>query len=75
MLVFSSTENLKCISFYVVPFKPFVYWKTQKGYTLANGEDPDEMQHNAALYPRECSLDGYTVFSISIILSTFQGLC
>ena len=28
---------------------PFVYWKPLKG-TLANSEDPDEMQHNAAFH-------------------------
>ena len=28
---------------------PFVYWKPLNG-TLANSEDPDEMQHNAAFH-------------------------
>ena len=29
---------------------PFVYWKPLNGYTLANSEDPDEMQQNAAFH-------------------------
>ena len=28
---------------------PFEYWKPLNGY-LANSEDPDEMQHNAAFH-------------------------